>query len=240
MFTAKPTWVSAANCFGSAHSRPLSPSLNLIVLAPQGPAFRPALPSGPAPGPAPPRPRAVSRPRLYITRGPPPLYDSARAPGSSGRFLTRPLTDASSLPPPGDKRYCEAGFSSAVTQASREHNRHGGGSRAGSPLTSRTSLSGWGAGAWGPWRLLFLRYVTIHTPPPFLSAWGLWIPTPVFPRPLGLLARAPIANIVSSYRPGTLLWSVPTQRFTFDSMKPEYFDGYRGNPGTSLLVFPAL
>ncbi|XP_037348627.1 integrin alpha-IIb [Talpa occidentalis] len=45
---------------------------------------------------------------------------------------------------------------------------------------------------------------------------------------LGLLARAPIADIVSSYRPATLLWHVPSQRLTFDSSNPEYFDGYRG------------
>ncbi|XP_070339468.1 integrin alpha-IIb isoform X2 [Equus asinus] len=75
----------------------------------------------------------------------------------------------------GDKRYCEAGFSSAVTQAGE---------------------------------------LVLGAPGGYYF--------------LGLLARAPIANIVSSYRPGTLLWSVPTQRFTFDSMKPEYFDGYRG------------
>uniref|UniRef100_A0A452QNL8 Integrin subunit alpha 2b n=1 Tax=Ursus americanus TaxID=9643 RepID=A0A452QNL8_URSAM len=46
--------------------------------------------------------------------------------------------------------------------------------------------------------------------------------------------------IVSSYRPGTLLWHVPFQSFTFDYSKPEYYDGYRGNPGTSLLGLPAL
>ncbi|XP_039702645.1 integrin alpha-IIb isoform X2 [Pteropus medius] len=45
---------------------------------------------------------------------------------------------------------------------------------------------------------------------------------------LGLLVRAPIADIVSSYRPGTLLWHVRTQRFTSDTSNPEYFDGYRG------------
>ncbi|MBZ3887400.1 Integrin alpha-IIb [Sciurus carolinensis] len=44
---------------------------------------------------------------------------------------------------------------------------------------------------------------------------------------VGLLARAPIADIISSYRPGTLLWNVPTQSFTYDSSKPECFDGYR-------------
>ncbi|CAO2645565.1 Integrin alpha-IIb [Lemmus lemmus] len=75
----------------------------------------------------------------------------------------------------GDKRYCEAGFSSAVTQA---------------------------------WRLM---------PGDF-----------EFEASLGLLVRAPIANIISSYRPGTLLWHVPNQRFTFDSSNLVYFDGYRG------------
>ncbi|XP_022375701.1 integrin alpha-IIb isoform X1 [Enhydra lutris kenyoni] len=45
---------------------------------------------------------------------------------------------------------------------------------------------------------------------------------------LGLLARAPIATIVSSYRPGTLLWHVASQSFTLDSYEPEYEDGYRG------------
>lgn len=69
---------------------------------------------------------------------------------------------------------------------------------------------------------------------------GVWAPTPAVPRALGLLARAPIASIVSSYRPGTLLWHVPFQSFTFDYSKPEYYDGYRGNPGTSLLGLPAL
>lgn len=60
------------------------------------------------------------------------------------------------------------------------------------------------------------------------------------PRVLGLLVRAPIADIVSSYRQGTLLWHVRNQRFTFDTSHPEYFDGYRGNPGTFFLGFPAL
>ncbi|XP_004772590.1 integrin alpha-IIb isoform X2 [Mustela putorius furo] len=45
---------------------------------------------------------------------------------------------------------------------------------------------------------------------------------------LGLLARAPIATIVSSYRPGTLLWHVASQSFSLDSYEPEYEDGYRG------------
>ncbi|XP_071460109.1 integrin alpha-IIb [Marmota flaviventris] len=75
----------------------------------------------------------------------------------------------------GDKRYCEAGFSSVVTQA---------------------------------------RELVLGAPGGYFF--------------LGLLARAPIADIISSYRPGTLLWNVPTQSFTYDSSKPEYFDGYRG------------
>lgn len=57
---------------------------------------------------------------------------------------------------------------------------------------------------------------------------------------VGLLVRAPIADIISSYHPSTLLWNVGTQSATFDSGNPEYFDGYRGNSGTSLLGFPAL
>uniref|UniRef100_A0A8C0KE94 Integrin subunit alpha 2b n=1 Tax=Canis lupus dingo TaxID=286419 RepID=A0A8C0KE94_CANLU len=46
---------------------------------------------------------------------------------------------------------------------------------------------------------------------------------------LGLLVRTPIDNIISSYRPGTLLWHVSSQSFTYDYSKPEYYDGYRGN-----------
>uniref|UniRef100_A0A8D2AP18 Integrin subunit alpha 2b n=1 Tax=Sciurus vulgaris TaxID=55149 RepID=A0A8D2AP18_SCIVU len=87
----------------------------------------------------------------------------------------------------GDKRYCEAGFSSVVTQAGE---------------------------------------LVLGAPGGYFF--------------LGLLARAPIADIMSSYRPGTLLWNVPTQSFTYDSSKPEYFDGYRGNPGTSPPGFPVL
>nr|XP_025842677.1 integrin alpha-IIb [Vulpes vulpes] len=45
---------------------------------------------------------------------------------------------------------------------------------------------------------------------------------------LGLLVQASIDNIISSYRPGTLLWHVPFQSFTYDYSKPEYYDGYRG------------
>lgn len=81
----------------------------------------------------------------------------------------------------------------------------------------------------------------MHLPP--ILAWetpGIWAPTPAVPRALGLLARAPIADIISTYRPGTLLWHVGSQRLTFDSTHSEYFDSYRGNPGTSLLGFPAL
>nr|KAF6309021.1 integrin subunit alpha 2b [Pipistrellus kuhlii] len=43
-----------------------------------------------------------------------------------------------------------------------------------------------------------------------------------------LLARAPIADIFQSYRPGTLLWHVGTQNLTVDSSDPAFFDGYRG------------
>ncbi|OWK14177.1 hypothetical protein Celaphus_00001230 [Cervus elaphus hippelaphus] len=43
---------------------------------------------------------------------------------------------------------------------------------------------------------------------------------------VGLLARAPIADIISSYRPGTLLWHVRTQ-FTYDHSHLQYYDGYR-------------
>uniref|UniRef100_A0A8C2W2Z3 Integrin subunit alpha 2b n=1 Tax=Chinchilla lanigera TaxID=34839 RepID=A0A8C2W2Z3_CHILA len=75
----------------------------------------------------------------------------------------------------GDKRYCEAGFSSVITQAGE---------------------------------------LVLGAPGGYFF--------------LGLLARAPIADIVSSYRPATLLWNVPNQRFTFDSSNPEFFDSYRG------------
>ncbi|XP_057571743.1 integrin alpha-IIb isoform X2 [Hippopotamus amphibius kiboko] len=96
----------------------------------------------------------------------------------------------------GDKRYCEAGFSSAVTQAGE---------------------------------------LVLGAPGGYYF--------------LGLLARAPIADIISSYRPGTLLWHVSTQQFTFDYSHVEYFDGYRGysvavgnfdgNPNTTEYVFGA-
>ncbi|XP_036195455.1 integrin alpha-IIb isoform X1 [Myotis myotis] len=95
-----------------------------------------------------------------------------------------------------DKRYCEAGFSAAVTQAGE---------------------------------------LVLGAPGGFFF--------------LGLLARAPIADIFRNYHPGTLLWHVGTQRLTFDSNKPEYFDGYRGysvavgefdgNPNTTEYVFGA-
>lgn len=74
-----------------------------------------------------------------------------------------------------DKRYCEAGFSLAVTQAGE---------------------------------------LVLGAPGGYYF--------------LGLLVRVPIANIISSYRPGTLLWHVPNQRFTHDSINRAYFDGYRG------------
>uniref|UniRef100_A0A8C3VYH6 Integrin alpha-IIb n=1 Tax=Catagonus wagneri TaxID=51154 RepID=A0A8C3VYH6_9CETA len=74
-----------------------------------------------------------------------------------------------------DRRYCEAGFSSAVTQAGE---------------------------------------LVLGAPGGYYF--------------LGLMARAPIADIISSYRPGTLLWHVPTQQFTFDSSLSQYYDGYLG------------
>ncbi|XP_053426305.1 integrin alpha-IIb [Nycticebus coucang] len=74
-----------------------------------------------------------------------------------------------------DRRYCEAGFSSAVTQAGE---------------------------------------LVLGAPGGYFF--------------LGLLAWAPIADIISNYRPGTLLWHVPTQRFSFDSSKIEDLDSYRG------------
>uniref|UniRef100_A0A8C2MYI9 Integrin alpha-IIb n=1 Tax=Cricetulus griseus TaxID=10029 RepID=A0A8C2MYI9_CRIGR len=45
---------------------------------------------------------------------------------------------------------------------------------------------------------------------------------------LGLLARVPISSIISSYRPGTLLWPLPSQHYTFDSGNPAYFYSYQG------------
>eukprot|EP00071_Canis_lupus_P044681 XP_022278238.1 integrin alpha-IIb isoform X2 [Canis lupus familiaris] len=74
-----------------------------------------------------------------------------------------------------DKRYCEAGFSAAVTQAG---------------------------------------VLVLGAPGGYFF--------------LGLLVRTPIDNIISSYRPGTLLWHVSSQSFTYDYSKPEYYDGYRG------------
>ncbi|KAM4842872.1 integrin alpha-IIb [Thomomys bottae] len=95
-----------------------------------------------------------------------------------------------------DRRYCEAGFSSAVTQA---------------------------------------RELVLGAPGGYFF--------------LGLLVRASIASIITSYRPGTLLWHVPKQRFTYDSNNVEYFDGYRGysvaigefdgNPNTTEYIFGA-
>uniref|UniRef100_A0A8D0UEC5 Integrin alpha-2 domain-containing protein n=1 Tax=Sus scrofa TaxID=9823 RepID=A0A8D0UEC5_PIG len=86
-----------------------------------------------------------------------------------------------------DRRYCEVGFSSAVTQAGE---------------------------------------LVLGAPGGYYF--------------LGLMARAPIADIISSYRPGTLLWHVPTQKLTFDSDLPEYYESYLGKPATSLRGFPAL
>lgn len=74
-----------------------------------------------------------------------------------------------------DKRYCEVGFSSAVTEAGE---------------------------------------LVLGAPGGYFF--------------VGLLVRAPIADIISSYHPSTLLWNVGTQSATFDSGNPEYFDGYRG------------
>ncbi|XP_043760775.1 integrin alpha-IIb isoform X3 [Cervus elaphus] len=94
-----------------------------------------------------------------------------------------------------DKRYCEAGFSSVVTQAGE---------------------------------------LVLGAPGGYYF--------------VGLLARAPIADIISSYRPGTLLWHVRTQ-FTYDHSHLQYYDGYRGysvavgdfdgNPKTTEYVFGA-
>ncbi|XP_003997036.4 integrin alpha-IIb [Felis catus] len=94
-------------------------------------------------------------------------YSPCRANIMSQGYVTNPFTE--------DKRYCEAGFSSAVTQAGE---------------------------------------LVLGAPGGYFF--------------LGLLARAPIADIVSNYRPGTLLWNVPAQRFSADYNNPVYFDGYRG------------
>ncbi|XP_033619035.1 integrin alpha-IIb [Fukomys damarensis] len=75
----------------------------------------------------------------------------------------------------GDRRYCEAGFSSVITQAGE---------------------------------------LVLGAPGGYFF--------------LGLLARAPIASILSSYQPATLLWHVPSQSFTFDSSDPKFYDSYRG------------
>ncbi|XP_004597441.4 integrin alpha-IIb [Ochotona princeps] len=74
-----------------------------------------------------------------------------------------------------DKRYCEAGFSSAVTQAGE---------------------------------------LVLGAPGGYFF--------------LGFLIRVSIDDILSSYRPGKLLWNVLTQSFTSDYSNPKYFDGYRG------------
>ncbi|XP_038609860.1 integrin alpha-IIb [Tachyglossus aculeatus] len=44
----------------------------------------------------------------------------------------------------------------------------------------------------------------------------------------GLLARAPLAKIISSYKPTNLLWIVPSQKLTDDLLQVEYRDAYRG------------
>lgn len=131
-----------------------------------------------------------------------------------------------------------------VTQASKDHKPRGGGSQTGTPLTSRASFSGWGAGAWGPWRLLFPRYVPIRTPPSLLSAWvdprrlGPHISCPSLPRSPGAgsncryhLELPPGHPLVARAHPAAHLRLQPPR---------VYFDGYRGNPGTSLRGFPAL
>ncbi|KAL1778648.1 integrin alpha-IIb [Sigmodon hispidus] len=66
---------------------------------------------------------------------------------------------------------------------------------------------------------------------------------------LGFLTRVPIANIISSYRPDTLLWHVPNQHLTPDNSDPVYFDSYQGysvavgefdeDPSTTEYVFGA-
>lgn len=68
-----------------------------------------------------------------------------------------------------------------------------------------------------------------------------WAPIPTVPRALGLLARAPIADIISSYRPGNLLWHVRTQ-FTYDHSHLQYYDGYRGKASqhSSVTAGPVL
>ncbi|XP_063107778.1 integrin alpha-IIb isoform X2 [Cavia porcellus] len=74
-----------------------------------------------------------------------------------------------------DRRYCEAGFSSVITQAGE---------------------------------------LVLGAPGGYFF--------------IGLLARARIAHIVSSYQPATLLWTVPNQHFTFDSSDSKFYDSYRG------------
>ncbi|XP_032313256.1 integrin alpha-IIb isoform X3 [Camelus ferus] len=101
------------------------------------------------------------------------LQNSGRAEYSPCRDNT--MSQAYSKSQFGDKRYCEAGFSSAVTQAGE---------------------------------------LVLGAPGGYFF--------------LGLLARVPIADIISNYRQGTLLWHVPTQQLTFDDSRPEYYDGYRG------------
>ncbi|XP_027729022.1 integrin alpha-IIb [Vombatus ursinus] len=45
---------------------------------------------------------------------------------------------------------------------------------------------------------------------------------------IGLLAQAQLSDIVSSYTPSSLLWTVPSQHLTKDVFEPEYWDAYRG------------
>ncbi|XP_074117207.1 integrin alpha-IIb isoform X6 [Sminthopsis crassicaudata] len=45
---------------------------------------------------------------------------------------------------------------------------------------------------------------------------------------IGLLARAQLSDIMSSYTTSSLLWTVPSQRLSKDVFRPEYRDAYRG------------
>ncbi|XP_036614055.1 integrin alpha-IIb [Trichosurus vulpecula] len=45
---------------------------------------------------------------------------------------------------------------------------------------------------------------------------------------IGLLARAQLSDIMSSYTPSSLLWTVPSQRLSRDDFTREYRDAYRG------------
>ncbi|XP_075418070.1 integrin alpha-IIb [Tenrec ecaudatus] len=115
-------------------------------------------------------------------------YSPCRAKSMSGFYKNNDFS--------GDKRYCEAGFSSAVTQAGE----------------------------------LLLG-----------APGGYYF--------IGLLVRAPITQIVSNYRPDTLLSNVPAQRFTFDSSNQDLLNSYGGysvavgefdgNPNTTEYIFGA-